>query len=230
MTQGKPETPPQGGDRAASTLRTHAHDQFMRYLFSGHLKPGQMVSQRELCEALDVGMGPLREALKRLEAEDFVALIPQRGVRILDIDEKVVKDAFQLRMMIEPEAVHLFVEEGSRDSLEDLLVRTSAASKIEQRGPLDVQGIDALVTLDHEMHYLFLSALRNSFADGLFQRMFSRLRLQRLVYRLRTYRDPVALLEHIEILELAMDGDADGAADAMRRHLDRSWRRAVGLE
>ena len=40
---------------------------------------------RELCELLDVPLGPTREALKRLEAESLVRLIPQRGIQIADI-------------------------------------------------------------------------------------------------------------------------------------------------
>ena len=55
--------------------RQLAYDSFMESLSLGRIKPGQMVSQRELCELLSVHLGPMREALKRLEAENVVRLI-----------------------------------------------------------------------------------------------------------------------------------------------------------
>ena len=224
MTDWSETTTP---DRPRPMLRDQAYEAFMRYLFSGALKPTQLVSQRELCEALGVGMGPLREALKRLEAEHIVTLIPQRGIRILDIDEKVINDAFDLRKLIEVEAVRRFTLEGSRDAAKDLLARTAAAAEYEDRRP-DLASIHALVTLDHEMHYLFLSALKNDMADALFRRIFSQLRLSRLVYRLRNYRDTAAAEEHMAILELVIAGDVDGGVEAMGQHIDASRERALG--
>src|SRR6187399_164562 len=71
--------------RPKSLMREVAYDRFKVELFKRNLAPGQFVSQVELCELLDVPLGPTREALKRLEAESLVRLIPQRGIQIADI-------------------------------------------------------------------------------------------------------------------------------------------------
>ncbi len=63
--------------------------------------PGQFVSQGELCELLDVPLGPTREALKRLEAESLVRLIPQRGIQIADIGVTLIHEAFEFRTVLE---------------------------------------------------------------------------------------------------------------------------------
>lgn len=218
-----------GAPRSA-TLRQRAHDGFMRQLNAGRLRPAQLVTQRELCALLDMPMGPVREALKRLEGEGVVTLIPQRGIRILDIDEKTINDAFSMRLMVEIEAVRAFVDRGDRAQAADLRDRTRARGEtLQPGGPLDLAEISALTALDHEMHRLFIAALDNDFATELFDRVLSRLRLSRLVFRLRNHPDGNAIREHLEILDRVIEGQREAAAEAMEAHLRISWRRAMGL-
>ncbi len=211
------------------TLRNVAHERFMKKLNAGVLKPAQLVSQRELCALLDVPMGPMRESLKRLEGEGIVTLIPQRGIRILDIDEKTINDAFQMRLMVEVEAVRAFAAQPDKSAAIDLRARTAAASEQDTGpDPLNLSEINARTALDHEMHRLFVDALGNAFADDLFDRVLGRLQLSRLVFRLRNYTDDRAIREHLIILEFVIDGDAHSAGRAMETHLKASWRRALG--
>lgn len=217
-------------DAPRPMLRQIAYERFMERLYGGALRPGLLVSQRELCAQLDVPMGPMREALKRLEAEAIVTLIPQRGIRILDVDEKTINDVFQMRLMIEPEAVRRFDRQGYEAVLGDLLARTAAAAEAPPiTSRLDIEEVGALTSLDHEMHRLFVDAMENPFASELFERMLGKLRLTRLVFRLRSFSDGGAANEHLEVLNLISHGESDAAVAAMERHLQASWRRALGL-
>lgn len=214
---------------ARATLRNVAHERFMDHLYRGALRPAQLVSQRELCELLDVPMGPMREALKRLEGEGIVTLIPQRGIKILDIDEKTITDAFQMRLLIEVEAVRLFAETPDLGSIHDLRTRTLAAGRPDTaQGVVDLDKINAMTKLDHEMHQLFVAAMDNAFAEDLLGRLLGRLRLSRLVFRLRNYTDGQAAREHVEIFDHVIAGNSAAAAEAMERHLKASLRHALG--
>lgn len=213
-----------------ATLRILAHKQFMEKLNTGALRPAQLVSQRELCALLDVPMGPMREALKRLEGEGIVTLIPHRGIKILDIDEKTINDAFQMRLMIEIEAVRAFARDGDIAAAAELRDRTRAAGGQGQSSEsLNFGEINAMTALDHEMHRMFVAALENDFANDLFDRVLSRLQLSRLVFRLRNYTDDRAKREHLTILGFVIAGEDDRAAEAMETHLKASWRRAMGF-
>lgn len=217
-------------DSKPATLRNLAHDGFMDRLYAGELRPAQLVSQRELCVLLGMPMGPMREALKKLEGEGIVTLIPQRGIKILDIDEKTINDAFQIRLLVEIEAVRLFADRGDMDAAAELRDRTRATGEKERpRQALDLAEINARTALDHEMHRLFISAMDNAFATELFERVLGRLRLSRLVFRLRNYTDERAVREHLTILDRVIEGDGERAAEAMTDHLKASWRRAMGL-
>ena len=215
---------------AHATIRDLAHHEFMNALYNGLLHPAQLVSQRELCELLEVPMGPMREALKRLEGEGIVTHIPQRGVRILDIDEKTINDAFQMRLILEVEAVKHYSLNGDLEPVQGLRNRTQElATKAPDSDQPFFEAVKAQTTLDHEMHRLFVSSLDNRFATEMIDRVLSRLRLSRLVFRLRNYSDRNAVLEHLDILDAVLSREAQSAANAMEHHLKTSWQRALGI-
>ena len=91
-------------------MREVAYERFKAQLFKRNLVPGQFVSQGELCALLDVPLGPTREALKRLEAESLVRLIPQRGIQIADIGVTLIHEAFEFRAILELAAVRHFAQ------------------------------------------------------------------------------------------------------------------------
>ena len=97
-----------------SLMREVAYERFKAQLFKRNLVPGQFVSQGELCALLDVPLGPTREALKRLEAESLVRLIPQRGIQITDIGVTLIHEAFEFRTILEIAAVRRFAERRRR--------------------------------------------------------------------------------------------------------------------
>lgn len=175
-------------------------------------------------------MGPMREALKRLEGEGIVTHLPQRGVRILDIDEKTINDAFQMRLMLEVEAVKHYALHGDLDAVRDLRQHTQdLVTKAPDSDQPFIETVKAQTTLDHEMHRLFVQVMDNRFATEMIDRVLSRLRLSRLVFRLRNYSDRKAVLEHLDILDAVLRRDSQSAADAMETHLKISWQRSLGM-
>ncbi len=93
-------------DRTAQvSVKQAAYEGFQQALLSGRLRPGQLVSQREMTGMLGVSVGALRELLPRLEGEGLLTVMPQRGIQITAINLSMIRDAFQLRAAYEREAV-----------------------------------------------------------------------------------------------------------------------------
>lgn len=224
-------TAPTDDSAAPSVQRSGAYERFLQCLMQGAFRPGRLVTQREICDATGSTITAVREALKRLEGEGIVTLIPQRGIRILDIDEKTINDAFRMRLMVEIEAVRAYADQADKSAAIELRSRTEAAANatVTTPEPLDLSEINARTALDHEMHRLFVNAMGNAFADELFDRILGRLQLSRLVFRLRNYTDDRAIREHLNILDFVIEGDPDSAGTAMETHLQASWRRALGV-
>ena len=81
--------------------RAKAYQGFTRQVFEGTIRAGQFVSQRELMTLLDMPLGAVREMIPRLEAAGLVKTVPQRGLQIAHVDLRLIRNAFQVRSMIE---------------------------------------------------------------------------------------------------------------------------------
>ena len=102
-------------------LRWQAYERFQQQIVASRIRPGQFVSQRELAALMDLPLGAIREVIPRLEAEGLLQTAPQRGLQIATVDVKLVRNAFQLRLMIEREAAGQFsltATDAELDSLE----------------------------------------------------------------------------------------------------------------
>src|SRR5438270_12403802 len=100
-TRAHRATPPRS---TAGRLRWQAYERFQQQLIASRIRPGQFVSQRELATLTGLPLGAIREVIPRLEAEGLLRTVPQRGLQIANVDVKLIRNAFQLRAMIEKEA------------------------------------------------------------------------------------------------------------------------------
>ena len=91
-------------------LSGEAYDKFKKGLLSRRIAPGSTLSQSELADLLSVSVSPLRNALKVLETEGFVNVLPRSGIRIEKPDLDLVRNTYQLRKIIEEPALVKFAE------------------------------------------------------------------------------------------------------------------------
>jgi DNA-binding GntR family transcriptional regulator len=209
-------------------MREVAYERFKTQLFKRNLVPGQFVSQGELCELLDTPLGPTREALKRLEAESLVKLIPQRGIQITDIGVTLIREAFEFRTILELAAVRRFVERADTATLDRLEESTRAMHERLASGEVDGRLLDAALQVDWRMHDLIVESVGNHILTNAHRQNFDKIRMIRLHGRSPRYL-PLAMEEHLGVIEALRRRDADEAAAALARHLDCAQRRALGL-
>lgn len=212
-----------------SLMREVAYERFKAELFKRNLTPGQFVSQGELCELLDVPLGPTREALKRLEAESLVRLIPQRGIQIADIGVTLIHEAFEFRTILELAAVRRFAVEADAAVIADLEERTTAVLKrLDGGSNSDPRLLDAALQVDWGMHDLMVEAVGNRIMMTAHRQNFDKIRMIRLHGRSPRYI-PLALEEHIAVIRALGRRDPDAAAAALETHLKAAERRALGM-
>ncbi|HMJ26246.1 MAG TPA: GntR family transcriptional regulator [Pyrinomonadaceae bacterium] len=84
------------------------YDQLKERLFTGVLRAGQFVSQRELASLLGATLNPVREAIRKLEAEGLINVDAQRGIQIIEGGPKAINDACEYRLLLELSAVRNF--------------------------------------------------------------------------------------------------------------------------
>ena len=70
-------------------------------ILSGRLRPGERLLENQLAEELGVSRTPIREALRMLEIENLVDLIPRKGAQVREMSEKDIKDVLEIRKVLE---------------------------------------------------------------------------------------------------------------------------------
>lgn len=209
-------------------LRTMAYARFRESLFDRRLKPGQFVSQRELSELLDVPMGAIREALKRLEADGLINLIAQRGVQIADVNVAFINEAFEFRILIETEAARRSANIPDRERLNEIRAKTQQI--IDQSGKTVSDDLmQAGLQVDLELHEFLVSVFTNGLIRQSHQQLEDKVRLIRMNGKYTVDRLRAAMLEHLDIIDALLEGDEQAAVASLNAHLKTSWRRSLGL-
>lgn len=212
----------------SSSLRALAYERFRERILDGHLRAGQFVSQRELMKLLDVPLGAVREMIPRLEAGRLIVTVPKRGLQIAHIDLKLIRNAFQVRAMIEREAVQHFVRHVSYAELEQEEAKHRAILERALSGKADARLDKDALAVDWSLHDRMVDAMGNEILSEIYRVNSLHVRMIRLdAQQVRPQRVVPAMEEHLRFLQLLKDRDEAGAVKAMQEHVEQSRRRVL---
>jgi len=212
----------------AGSLRQAAYDSIEALLNRGVLRPGQMVTQRELVEMTGATLGSVREAVPRFEAEGLLQTIPKRGLMVPSLDVVFVREAYQMRQMIEMAAMTDVVERLGGDRIEAMIEWHRAALQRLDEGDADAVARE-IQQYDWTMHEAFVACMRNALIANVYRvtaikiRMAVQSRIQ--VTSFNAYR---VIREHLQVLNALHAGDVAAAREALALHLDNSLKLALG--
>jgi DNA-binding GntR family transcriptional regulator len=203
----------------------------MDHLMSGGIKPGLLVSQRQLCDATGSTIGAMREALKRLEAEGIVRLIPQRGVMIREPSETEINDVYAMRGFVEPAAARRYAETGDLTRIAEVREQTL---EILERKAKDRHELAQLSRersrVDDLLHEVILANLGNAVVVELFDRLRIVVQISRVALPPRFLDSLPGLREHLLVIAAIEARDAAEAESLMFWHLEMGRRRSVGID
>jgi len=210
-------------------LRDKAYESFRQHLLSVDLRPGQFVTQRELVALTGLPLGAIRELIPRLEADGLIVTVPQRGLQIANVDVKLVRNAFQLRTILEREAIRSFAERASDAEIAALAQAHRGILARARRG-LSPGLLEDAQAVDWSFHDTLIDALGNDIISGIYRVNSIKIRLIRLE---RVLLSPEALMpaleEHDEMIAAIEARDAVRAVRALERHMASARNRAMGI-
>ena len=122
----------------------------------GILEPGERLMEVQLAEELGISRTPVREAIRKLEQEGYVIMMPRRGTYVSDISTNDVKEIFEIRSALESLATGLAarrIEPEELETLQNLLV--------EIEGYIEKNDIEKIVETDIKFHGLLYQVSRN---------------------------------------------------------------------
>ncbi|OUM93945.1 MAG: GntR family transcriptional regulator [Firmicutes bacterium ZCTH02-B6] len=196
-------------------LRELVFEAIREAIITGHLKPGERLMEIQLAEELGVSRTPVREAIRKLEQEGFVVMVPRKGAYVADISMKDIAEVFEIRGALEGLAAELAAERATEEQLERL-----ERLLVEIGECIERQDVDGMIEKDTAFHDLLFSASHN---ERLVQ-ILSLLREQIQRFRSRTLarveRMKVALEEHKAIVEALGRRDSELARSLAEAHIE----------
>ncbi|MCV9945489.1 MULTISPECIES: GntR family transcriptional regulator [Rhizobium] len=211
------------------TLREKAYASFTRHLLARDVRPGQFVSQRRLVELTGLTLGAIRELIPRLEAEGLIKTVPQRGLQIAHIDLNLIREAFQLRVFLEKEAVALFTRSASDETIAGLLKQHRDIADAIRSGDGSHELEVHAQAVDWGMHDAFIDALGNTIISNAYRVNSIKMRLiSQDRFRIEGHVGPV-MVEHLKVLEAIERRSAEDAVNSLVAHINHARDRALRI-
>ena len=176
------------------------------------LAPGASVNEQRLAEELEMGLVPVREAIKML-AHDHLIDLSQQGIYVTDVNMQDLKQISEIRILTEAFATRLAAQRATPD---DLVVLEALC---REQGKVSSEQHQNLLDLDHKFHQAIAKAAKNKYLSQTLDHFFGL--SQRLWYLALPQLEflPAAVGEHLELVEAIKNHDADKAEKMMRSHV-----------
>ena len=195
-------------------LRDVVFQTLRQAILRGELKPGERLMEIHLAQKLGVSRTPVREAIRMLELEGLVVMIPRKGAEVAKITVRDLKDALEVRMAIDSLSVKLACERLDEDDKTEIKQACVAFREAVKSG-----NVQAIVEGDERFHNTIYRASKN-------QKLITiAMNLREQVYRYRfeyvkdfSYHENL-IREHDQITEAILKGDVETAQKIMKEHI-----------
>lgn len=198
-------------------LREIVFESLREAIINGTLKPGERLMEIQLAEEMGVSRTPVREAIRKLELEGFVVMVPRKGAYVAGISIKDIADVFEVRAALESLAAGLAAERITDDELEAL-----ERSLVKVAESTEADDLNSLISADTDFHDILYRASRN---ERLVQ-IVSNLREQIQRFRMASLSHPgrmrIALEEHRKIVEAISERNVELAQQLAREHIENA--------
>jgi len=196
-------------------LRDVVFNTLRQAILRGELKPGERLMEIQLANKLGVSRTPIREAIRKLELEGLVLMIPRRGAEVAEITEKSLRDVLEVRGALEELAVKLACQKITDEQIGELRV---AEKEFEQA--LSSGDVTVYAEADVKFHDVIYRATDNQRLIQLLFNLREQMYRYRVEYLKREEAHGTLLIEHKRIIETIANRDMEAAVDAVCQHID----------
>ena len=196
-------------------LRDVVFNTLRQAILRGELQPGERLLEIHLANKLGVSRTPIREAMRKLELEGLVLMIPRKGAVVAEITEKSLRDVLEVRKALEELAVRLACEKIQDEEIEEL----KAAAK-EFENALISGDVTVFAEADVKFHDIIYRTTDNQRLIQLLYNLREQMYRYRVEYLKRKDSHEVLLAEHQRIIETIEKRDEKSAVEAVCTHID----------
>lgn len=189
-------------------------DTLREAIIAGELKPGERLMEVQLAEKMGVSRTPVREAIRKLELEDLVNMVPRKGAHVADLSVKDIMDALEVRAALDGLATSLAALRITDDELKELKqVQMQFVNYVEK------SNLNGSVKKDVELHDIIYKSSRNDKLIQITNNLREQVQRFRVVY-LKDFSSTMEIIkEHVEIIDAISQRNPEAALKVAQRHI-----------
>ena len=196
-------------------LRDVVFNTLRQAILTGDLKPGERLMEIHLANKLGVSRTPIREAIRKLELEGLVTMIPRRGAEVAQITEKSMNDVLEVRRALDALCVELACDRITEEELEQL---KKAAHGFEEA--VKTKDLKKIVQADVKLHDIIVQATGNQRLIQLVNNLSEQMYRYRFEYIKDSSQHDRLVEEHRVIYQSIVEKDKETASWAAKTHID----------
>ncbi len=196
-------------------LRDVVFNTLRQAILTGELKPGERLMEIHLANKLGVSRTPIREAIRKLELEGLVTMIPRRGAEVAQITEKSMNDVLEVRRALDALCVELACERITPEDTERLKLACEAFETA-----VKTRDIKQIARADVELHDIIVQATGNQRLIQLINNLSEQMYRYRFEYIKDISQHQCLIDEHRMIYEAIVKNDKEAASQAAHVHID----------
>lgn len=198
-------------------LRELVLDAIREAIINGSLKPRERLMEIQLAEELGVSRTPIREALRKLELEGFIVMLPRKGAYVADVSFKDIADVFEIRAALESLAAGLAAERITDEEMEEM-----ERHLVEKADAIARHDMTQLVEVDTKFHELVYRASRNDRLSMIINNLREQIQRYRSTSLAYPGRMKQSLEEHRAIVEAIQSRDSQLARQLALEHIENA--------
>lgn len=196
-------------------LREVVFNTLRQAILTGELKPGERLMEIHLANRLGVSRTPIREAIRKLELEGLVTMIPRRGAEVAQITEKSMNDVLEVRRALDALCVELACERITQEKLEEL---KAACDDFEKA--VKTKDVKKIAQADVILHDIIVEATGNQRLIQMVNNLSEQMYRYRFEYIKDSEQHENLVEEHRIIYESLVKKDKETASSAAKLHID----------
>lgn len=202
-------------------LRDVVFNTLRQAILTGELKPGERLMEIHLANRLGVSRTPIREAIRKLELEGLVTMMPRRGAEVAQITEKSMNDVLEVRRAMDALCAELACERITEEELERLAEACEEFEKATATGDVKL-----IAQTDVTLHDIIMQATGNKRLVQLINNLSEQMYRYRFEYIKDFSQHERLVEEHRDIYESLLHRDKEKASQAAKTHIDNQ-RKAI---
>jgi len=197
-------------------LREVIFNTLRQAIILGELKPGERLMEVHLAEKMGVSRTPVREAIRKLELEGLVNMVPRKGAHVADLSVKDIMDVLEVRACLDGLATSLAATRITQDEIKELKhIHTQFINYIEK------DNLQGSIKKDVEFHDVIYRSSRNERLIQITSNLREQVQRFRVIY-LKDYSNTKDIInEHNDIIDALIAKDPSKAQEVAQKHIKK---------